>query len=113
MRLTASPQWILLSISTVILSAVFYQEASAGHYPVRITRSAVESLRDRGTYIIHFKSHVTEEELDQFATALVMKSMKEKNFSAEIIEKLFVIKCLTARLSRRALNWVKTVYIST
>ena len=112
MHLTARCQWILLSFSTVILSTVIFQEASAGRYPVGITRSAVESLRDHGTYIVHFKSHATEKELNQFVTALVIKSIKEKNFSAEIIEKLFVIKCLTARLSSKAIDWVRTVCIS-
>ena len=109
MRLTARPQWIIFS--TVILSTVFYREISAGRIPVRVTRSAVESLRDHDIYIITFKSYVTEKELDQFATTLAIKSIKETNFSVEIIEKLFVIKCLTARLSRKALNWVRTVYI--
>ena len=112
MHLSARPQWITISVLTVILSTLFYQEVSAGRrIPVRVTRSAVESLRDHGTYIVHFKSHVTEKELHQFSTILMIKSMKERNFFVEIIEKLFVIKYLTARLSRRALNWVRAVYI--
>ena len=43
-----------------------YKDASAGHGPVRVTKSSDENLRDRGTYIICFKDHVTEEELQQF-----------------------------------------------
>ena len=95
---------------TVTLGTVCYQEVSAGHGPVRVTRSAVESLRDRGTYIIHFKDHATEEELQQFTATLMTNSTKE-NFTADVIEELFIIKCLTARLSGRALLWVRTVYI--
>ena len=70
-------------------------------------RSAVESFRDLGTYIIHFKYHVTEEELKQFAAALSQSYDKRENFTAEIIEELFIIKCLTARLSGTALSWVR------
>ena len=111
MHSTAGNQWVMILFLLVILSTVFYQEVSAGRGPASITRSAVESLRDRGTYIICFKSHVSKKELHRFAAALARMSTKESNFAAEIIEKLFVIKCLTARLSRRALSWVRTVYI--
>ena len=101
----------------VILGTVCYQEVSASRGPVRITRSAVESLRDRGTYIICLKDHVTEEGLQQFAAALPRSSDKDKKFIAEIIEELFVIKCLTARLSGRSVlswvSWVRIICIST
>ena len=49
---------------------------------------------------------MTEEELKQFAAALSQSYDKRENFTAEIIEELFIIKCLTARLSGRALSWV-------
>ena len=49
---------------------------------------------------------MTEEELQQFAATLSRSYDKGENFITEIIE-LFVIKCLTARLSRRALSWVR------
>ena len=88
-----------------ILGAVCYQEVSAGKGPVRVTRSAVTSLQDPGTYIIRFKDNATDEELQQF-TATLMKSASEMD---EIIEELFVIKYLTARLSGRALSWVRTM----
>ena len=50
---------------------------------------------------------MTEEELQQFAATLSRSYDKGENFITEIIEELFVIKCLTARLSRRALSWVR------
>ena len=99
---------MMILFAAVILGTVCYQEASAGHGPVRVTRSAVESLRDRDTYIIHFKERMSEEELQQF-TATFRRSYDEEE--TEIIE-LFIIKCLIARLSRRALSWVRIVYIS-
>ena len=102
---------MMILLLTSILGTVCYQEVSAGRHPVRFTRSAVESLRDRGTYIIHFKDHVSEEELQQFTAALRRSSAKEGNFTAEIIGELFIIKCLTARLSVRALSWVSAIYI--
>ena len=100
---------MMILLATVILGTVCYQEVSAGHGPVRVTRSAVESLRDHGTYIIQFKSHVTGKELQQFAATLTRKSVMKENFSVEIIERLFIVKCLIAKLSRRALSWVRIV----
>ena len=99
-------QWMMILFSTVTLGTVCYQDVSGGHGPVRVTRSAVESLRGRDTYIIQFKDHVTKEELQQF-TATLMKSASE---TVDIIEELFIIKRLTARLSRRTLSWVRTMY---
>ena len=97
----------MILFEIVILCTMCYQVVSAGHGPVRVTRSAVESLRDRGTYIICFKDHVTEEELQQFTAALSRSSTKDENFTVEIIKEIFIIKCLTARLSGRALSWVR------
>ena len=111
MHSTAGNQWMTILFITVTLCTVSYQEVSAGRSAVRVTRSAVESLRDRRTYIIHFKDHATEEELQQFTATLMTTSAKEENFTAEVIEELFIIKCLTARLSGKALCWVRTVYI--
>ena len=101
---------MMILLATVILGALCYQEVSAGrHDPVRVTRSAVESLRDRGTYIICFKDHVTEEELQQFTATLLRSSDEDENFKAEIIEGSFSIRCLTARLSEKALSWVRLI----
>ena len=102
-------QWMMILFLTVILSTVCYQGVCAGRGPVRVTRSVVESLRDHGTYIISFKHHVTEEELLRFSAALSKSADEDEIFTTEIIEELFVIKCLTAKLSRRALSWVRTV----
>ena len=104
----AGNQWMMILFAVAILGTVCYQEVSAGRGPVRVTRSAVESLRDRGTYIIHFKDHVTEEELQQFSATLSRNSDEDKNFIAEIIEEVFIIKCLITRLSGKALNWVSS-----
>ena len=100
---------MMILLATVILYTVCYQEVSADHGPVRVTRSAVESLRNHGIYIIQFKSHVAEKELQRFAATLTRRSAMEENFAVEIIEKLFIIKCLIVRLSRRALSWVRIV----
>ena len=108
MHSLAGDQWMMMLLATVILGAVCYQEVSAGrHGPVQVTRSAIESLRDRGTYIICFKDHVTEEELQQFTAALSKSSAEDENFTVEIIKEILIIKCLTARLSGRALSWVR------
>ena len=106
---TARHQWVVALILIGSLGTI--KEGSAGRAPVRVTRSAVESLRDHGTYIIHFESHVTKEEMQEFTTALERKSMTETNFAAEIVEEMFMIKCLTARLSIKALTWVRTAYV--
>ena len=103
-------QWMMIFLVTITLGTMCYQEASAGHGPVRVTKSSDENLRDRGTYIICFKDHVTEEELQQFVAALSKSSAEEETFTVEIIEELFIIKCLTAKLLERALSWVRNVY---
>ena len=105
---------MMILFAAAILGTVCYQEVSASHGPVRVTRSrsAVESLRDHDTYIIHLKDHVSEEKLQHFTAVLSGSSAKGEKFTAEIIEELFIIKCLIARLSRRALSWVRIIYIS-
>ena len=55
-----------------------YNDASADHGPVRVTKSSDENLRDCGNYIICFKDHVIEEELQQFVTALSKSSAEDK-----------------------------------
>ena len=104
-------QWMMILLTTVILGVVYYQEVSAGDGPVRVEISADESMRDRGMYIIRFKDHTTEEELQQFVATLSSSFEDDKSFTTEIIEELFIIKCLIARLSTRALTWVRTVCI--
>ena len=105
MYLTAKSEWRILTFLAILLGTVYYQGVFASHLPVKVTRSADESLRDCDTYIIKFKS---EKDLHPFATDLTLKSEKESNFSAEIIEEMLIMKCLTARLSRSALDWVRS-----
>jgi len=99
--------WMLITAS--FLSLVCCQTVIGSPDQARVTRSTVETLRDHGTYIIHFKNSVAEIELKHFAFILEQKSisLKRKQFVAEIIEKMFTIKCLTAKLSKRALEWVR------
>ena len=61
MHSQAGHQWMMVFLATGILGTMFYKDAFAGHGPVRVTKSSDENLRDRGTYIICFKDHVTEE----------------------------------------------------
>ena len=68
--------------------------------------SAVEHLRDQDAYIIYFKSDVTEIEQQNFVEKLRRTSKATKHFGVEIIEKFFIINCLTAKLSKKALQWV-------
>jgi len=97
--------WMLITAS--FLSLVCCQTVIGSPDQARVTRSTIETSRDHGTYIIHFKNNVTEIELKYFAFILEKKSNKRKQFVAEIIEKMFTIKCLTAKLSKRALEWVR------
>ena len=98
-------QWLMIMVS-FYLSDVYCQRILGDSSQSRIAKSAVEHLRDRGTYIIHFKSTVTEIEQQHFAAVLETKSKTTKRFVVEIIEKLFTINCLTAKLSKKASHWV-------
>ena len=84
-------QWIMILLATVILGAVCYQELSAGGGPVRVEISADESMRDRGMYIIRFKDHTTEEELQQFVATLSSSFEDDKSFTTEIIEEFCLL----------------------
>ena len=98
-------QWLLVTasfyLSLVCCQTVFGNSSRQA----RIVRSAFEHLRDHGTYIIYFNNAVTEAELQHFAAVL------EEKFVAEIIEKFFIINCLTAKLSKKVLQWVRVVNI--
>lgn len=85
-------------------SAVLFWQGASGQ--ARVTRSAYEGLRIYDNYIVNFKENVTEKQLNRFVANLVKKSNRSKLFSAEILQKFFTIRCLTARLSKRALAWV-------
>jgi len=78
----------------------------------RITRSTDENLRDQGTYIVHFQDRVTEAQIQHFAKRLNRKSSRKAKFEAEVISEYPSINCLAARLSQRALKWVRYSYIA-
>ena len=97
--------WLMMAIS-VYLSYVYAQEIIGGSIQAKGTGSVAEHLRDRGTYIIFFKSNVTEIEQQHFVAVLETKSKMTEEFAAEIVGKFFIIKCLTIKLSKEALDWV-------
>ena len=104
MYLTAMTEWKVVLFLTILLGSIYYQKTFASLVPVKVTRSAIEHLRDRDTYIITFKS---KKDLHPFTTDLALKSVKENNFYAEVIVEMLIMKCLTARLSRSAVDWVR------
>ena len=94
--------WVTLSCVFMFIP-VFWQEA---YGQAKFTRSAVESLQIHNNYIVHFKENVTEKQFQRFAGALVRKTIQKRKFVAEILQQYYTIKCLTARLSNKALKWV-------
>ena len=94
--------WITLSYA-FMFTLVFWREASGR---ARFTRSAVESSQILDSHIVHFKENVTEKQFQRFAAALVRKTIQNRKFAAEILQQFYSIKCLTARLSNKALKWV-------
>ena len=94
-------------IGVILYLSLVYCQPSFGHTTqAKFARSAEEHLRDRGTYIVCFKSNVTEIEQQHFVAVLETKSKATKEFVAEIMEKFSIIKCLTVKLSEGALDWV-------
>jgi len=76
---------------------------------VRVTKSANENLRDPGTYIVHFEDTTTNLQQHYFAKQLIRRSNKWAKFQASIITEYPNIKCLTTRLSEKALKWVRMI----
>ena len=97
----------LLLTASFCLSLVCCQIAFGSSHPTRVTRSAIEHLQDCGTYIIYVNNTVSEAELQHFAAVL------EEQFIAEIVERFFIIHCLTAKLSNSALQWVRIKSVNT
>ena len=97
----------MIASSILICAVLFWQEACG---QVRVTRSPVESLRIHENYLINFKKTATEERINGFLTTLATKSNRSRNFNAEILTKFLSIKCITARLSDKALAWVWIVF---
>jgi len=93
-------------ILTMVLGCVMFQSASG---VARIKRSTDESLRDPGTYIVHFKDSATDAQLQQFTKQLYKSSGRKTNFKVNIISKYPSIKCSTMTLSESALKWVSAL----
>ena len=86
---------------TLVIGCVIFQDVSG---VARIERSANENLRDPGTYIIHFKDSTTDAQLQHFIKQL---SHSNRKVDAKIVAEYLNIKCLTAKLSKGALKWVR------
>ena len=85
---------------TLVISCVTFQDVSG---VARVKRSANENLQDPGTYIVHLKDNVTDVQLHQFAKQLTMRHNRKRKFE---VTEYTSIKCLTARLSEKSLQWV-------
>ncbi|XP_065901879.1 extracellular serine proteinase-like [Dysidea avara] len=90
-------------ILALIFGCVIFQDVSG---VARVKRSADENLRDPGTYIVHFEDSTTDAQLHHFVKQLNRRSNSRTKFEAEIISEYPNIKCLTAKLSEKALKWV-------
>jgi len=88
---------------TLVIGCVIFQDVSG---VARVKRSANENLRDPGTYIVHLKDNVTDVQLHQFAKQLTMRHNSKRKFEAKTVTEYTSIKCLTARLSEKSLQWV-------
>ena len=91
-------------ILALIFGCVIFQDVSG---VARVKRSVDESLRDPGIYIVHFEDSSTDAQLQHFVKQLNRRSKRRVKFEAEIIAEYPNIKCLTVRLSERALKWVR------
>ena len=97
-------QWWLILTYIFIFALVVWQEASS---KAVVTRSTDESLRIHDIYIIHFKENATQKRLQRFVATLARKSDHRRKFVVEILQQFLIIKCITARLSAKALSWVR------
>ena len=95
-------------ILVLIFGCVIIQDVSG---VARVKRSADEKLRNPGTYIIHFENSTTDAQLRHFVQQLNRRSSRRAKFEAKIIAEYPNIKCLSARLSERALKWVRVMVI--
>ena len=92
----------------LIFGYIMFQDTSGA---AKIKRSADESLRDPGTYIVYFENSTTNTQLRHFVKQLIGRSNRRATFEAKIISEDPNIKRLTARLSKRALKWVRTYWL--
>ena len=91
-------------IYILIFGCVIFQHTSG---VARVTKSTNENLRDPGIYIVHFEDTTTDLQQHNFAKQLIKKFNERAKFEATIIAEYPNIKCLTSRLSKKALNWVR------
>jgi len=91
-------------ILTLIFGCVIIQDVSG---VTRVQRSVDENMHDSGIYVVHFKDTTTNLQLHHFAKHLIRRSNEKRNFDAIMIAEYPNIKRLTARLSKRALKWVR------
>jgi len=91
-------------ILTLIFDCDIFQNVSG---VARVRKSVDESLHDPGTYVIHFEGITTDAQLQQFTKQLIKRSYKVAKFEAIIIAEYPNIKCITARLSEKAVKWVR------
>jgi len=91
---------------TLVIGCVIFQDVSG---VARVKRSASDNLRDPGTYIVHFKDSTTDAQLQHFIKQL---SYNKGKFGAKIVAEYLNIKCLTAKLSKGALKWVRILFIT-
>ena len=88
----------------MVLEGVF-----AGLGVADVIRSKDESMRDPGTYIIHFEENTTDAQLQIFVKQLLTMSTQraEEGFKVDVIAEYFGSDLLTAKLSENALHWVR------
>ena len=90
-------------ILTLIFICGIFKDTSG---VVKFKRSTDKNLRDPGTYIVHFKDNTTDSQQHHFAEQLNRRSNRRPKFEAKIIAEYPNIKCLTTKLSEKALKWV-------
>ena len=93
-------------IIALIFGCVIFQDVFG---VARVKRSADENLRDPGTYIVHFQDSTTTAQLQRFTKQLIRRSNRREKFEAEIVSEYPSLNCLTAKLSNKALKWVRIV----
>ena len=91
--------------TALVIGCVIFQDASG---VARVKRS---DLRGPRTYIVHFEDSTTDAQLQHFTKQLNKGSNRSVKFEATIIAEYPIIKCLTTRLSKKALNWVRKFYV--
>jgi len=90
----------------LVLGCAILEDASG---IAKVRRSADENSRDSGTYIIQLEDSATDTQLQHFTKQLNERSNRREKFEGNIITEFPNINCLIARLSKRALKWVRMI----